>query len=198
MVVADVPMKEDPMLKPVSCIPVVLLFLLAPALFAGTNKVPARLAQARYVALAYDLGDVMLSEAEAVSKPGRVLPEDREALNSVRDLIEKWGRYVITIRPAQAELLIAVRTGRRASAEAGVRIGGRREGTGATGSAATTGSSYRIEVSSTDDMLSVYDASGGGAGAPLWREQRPGGFSGSAPTLADDLKADVERAAKHP
>ena len=107
------------MLKPVSCIPVVLLFLPAPTLLGGPNKVPARLTQARYVALAYDLGDVMLSEAEAVSKPGRVLPEDREALNSVRDLIEKWGRYVITIRPAQAELLIAVRTGRRASSASG-------------------------------------------------------------------------------
>jgi len=37
---------------------------------------------ARYVALAYDLGDVRLSEAEAVAKPGRVTPEDREALYS--------------------------------------------------------------------------------------------------------------------
>ena len=185
------------MLKTTSLVPAAMLFLLAPPLFGGVNKVPARLAQARYVALAYDLGDVMLSEAEAVAKPGRVMSEDREALNSVRELIEKWGRYVITIRPAQAELLIAVRTGRRASAEAGVRIGGRRPGTASAGSAAT-GSAYGLEVSSTADMLSVYDASGGGAGALLWREQRPGGFSGSAPTLADDLKADVERAAKHP
>ena len=185
------------MLKPASFVPAVMLGLLAPTLYGGTNKVPARLAQARYVALAYDLGDVMLSEAEAVSKPGRVTPEAREALNSVRDLIEKWGRYVITIRPAQAELLIAVRTGGRASVDAGVRIGGRRPGSAAAGSA-VTGSSYGLEVSSTGDMLSVYDASGGGAGAPLWREQRPGGFSGSAPTLFDDLKADVEGAAKHP
>ena len=99
MAVADL-LKEDPMFKLVSRIPVVLPFLLAPTLFGGPNKVPARLTQARYIALAYDLGDVMLSEAEAVSKPARVLPEDREALNGVRDLIEKWGRYVITIRPA--------------------------------------------------------------------------------------------------
>src|SRR6267378_617476 len=134
-----------------------LSLLMAPALFAGPTPVPARLAQARYVALAYDLGDSMLGEAEALAKPARVLPEDREALNSLRNLIEKWGRYVITIRPAQAELLIAVRTGRRASAEAGVRIGGRRQGTPA-GSAAT-GASYRLEDSSTDDMLSVYEAS---------------------------------------
>jgi hypothetical protein len=182
-----------------SCLPAVALSLLmAPGLVAGPSRVPARLAQARYVALAYDLGDSMLSESEALAKPARVLPEDREALNSVRNLLEKWGRYVITTRPAQAELLIAIRTGRRASAEAGVPIGGRRQGAGVTGSGATTGSSYRVEASSGDDMLSVYDASGGGAGAPLWREQRPGGFSGSAPTLFDDFKADVEKAAKHP
>jgi plasmid stabilization system protein ParE len=183
------------MLKPASCVPVVALFLLAPSLFGGTGKVPVRLAQARYVALAYDLGDGMLSETEALAKPARILPENREALHSVRSLIEKWGRYVITTRPAQAELLIAVRTGRSVSAEAGVRIGGRRPGPGVAGSSATTGSSYGVEASSGDDMLSVYDGSGGPL---LWREQRPGGFSGSAPSLFEDFKADVERAAKHP
>lgn len=183
------------MLKPASDFALALAFLLAPSLFGGPNKVPARLTQARYVALAYDLGDSTLSEWEALAKPARVLSEDREALNGVRSSIEKWGRYVITTRPAQAELLIAVRTGRRASAEAGVRIGGRRQGTGATGSGATTGSSYGIEASAGDDVLSVYEASGGPL---LWREQRPGGLSRSSPTLFDDFKADVETAAKHP
>jgi len=114
------------LVSPRSCIPaVVLSFVLAPAVFAGPSKVPARLAQARYVALAYDLGDVLLSESEAVSRPGLVMPEDREALNAVRSQLEKWGRYVITIGPAQADLLVAVRAGRRASASAAVRIGGR-------------------------------------------------------------------------
>ena len=115
-------------------------------------------------------------------------PERRAA-----DLIEKWGRYVITTRPAQAELLLAVRSGRRVSAEAGVRVGGRRPGTGATGSGATTGSSYGVEASSGDDMLSVYEGS-----VLLWRGQRPGGLSRSSPTLFDDFKADVEKSAKHP
>ena len=78
-----------------------------------------------------------------------------------------------------------------------MRIGGRRPGNAPAGSAAT-GGAYGLEISSTDDMLSVYEASGGRAGAPLWREQRPGGFSGSAPTLFDDFKADVEKAAKRP
>lgn len=168
---------------------------LAPAAFGGSDKVPARLAQARYVALAYDLGASMLSEAEALAQPARVLPEDRDALNSVRGMIEKWGRYVITTRPAQAELVIAVRAGRRASLEAGVRTGGNRPAPGTVGSGSTAGSSYRGEASSGDDMLSVYD----GVGGPLiWREQRPGGLSGRSPALLQDLKADVERSARRP
>lgn len=185
-------MRESP--RP--CFTAVLLGLVVvPAVFAGQDKVPARLAQARYVALAYDLGDSMLSESEALAKPARVLPEDRDALNSVRNMIEKWGRYVITVRPAQAELLIAVRAGRRASLEASVRTGGNRPAPGAAGTGSTTGSSYRGEASSGDDMLSVYDGSGG----PLiWRAQRPGGLSGRSPALLEDFKADVERAAKHP
>lgn len=174
---------------------VVLSLPLVSAVFAGQDKVPARLAQARYVALAYDLGDSMLSETEALKKPARVLPEDREALHSVRNMIEKWGRYVITVNPGQAELLIAVRAGRRASAEASVRVGGRRPESGAVGSGSTSGSSYRGEASSADDMLSVYDGPGGPL---LWREQRPGGLSGSSPGLFEDFKADVERTAKHP
>jgi len=89
-----------------------------------------------------------------------------------RYAIGKPGRYGITIRPSQAERLIAVRTGRRASAEAGVRIGGRRPGTVSAGTAAT-GSAYGLEVSSTPDMLSVYDASGG-AGRGAGTHPRPG------------------------
>ncbi len=177
---------------PTALLPVLLL---APAVFAGQDKVPARLAQARYVALAYDLGDSMLSESEALAKPARVLPEDRDALQAVRAQLQKWGRYVITVKPSQAELLIAVRAGRRASAEAGLRVGGRRPERGTAGSGSTTGSSYRGEVSSNDDMFSVYDGAGG---TLIWRQQRPGGLSGSSPGLFEDFKADVERAAKHP
>jgi hypothetical protein len=175
---------------------VVLCLLVAAPVFAGPSKVPARLAQARYVALAYDLGDVLLSESESVSKPGRVLPEDREALNGVRSQLEKWGRYVLTLRPAEAELLIAVRSGRRASAEASVRVGGRRDGSAPAGSVAT-GGSLKVEASSGADLLSVYDTAGGGS-VVLWREQRHGGLSGPSPALFEDFKADVERAARRP
>jgi hypothetical protein len=175
---------------------VVLGLFFVPAAFAGQDKVPARLAQAQYVTLAYDLGDAILGESEALSKPALIAPEDRDALQAVRNQLEKWGRYAITARPDQAQLLIAVRVGRRAAVEASVRVGGRRPDSGAVGSGSTTGSSYRGEASSADDMLSVYDT---GPGRPLlWRGQRRGGLSGSSPGLFEDFKADVERVAKHP
>ena len=61
-----------------------LLFLsLAPAAVdAGKRIVPARIAQARYVALGYDLGDRFLSETEAITDPD-VLPEERRALQAI-------------------------------------------------------------------------------------------------------------------
>ena len=56
-----------------------------------------RLAQAQFVALGYDLGDRFVSESEGLAVL-EVLSEDRKALCAIRDLIEKWGRYVITDR----------------------------------------------------------------------------------------------------
>lgn len=169
------------------------LFLVAPAVVAGADRLPARVLQARYVALGYDLGDRFLSESEAIGDPDRVTPEDRKALQAVRDLIEKWDRYVITPRPGPAELLIAVRAGRRAMAGGGVRIGGGR-GT----RPGPSGGSYAVELSSRGDVLSVYEGSTGGLGVPLWRGQRMDGFSGPSPTLVEQFKADVEGAAKKP
>ena len=174
---------------------VVLGLLLPFAAPAAEDKVPARLAQARYVALAYDLGGTILSESEAVSRPALVSPEDRDALQAVRSQLEKWGRYAITVSPGQAELLIALRTGRRASASAAVRIGGRRDGPAPAGSVA--GGGMGAEVSSGEDLMTVYDKAGSGS-LVLWRGQRRGGLSGSSPGLFEDFKADVERAAKHP
>jgi hypothetical protein len=186
------------LVAPGSCVAVfVLSVVVAPAGFVGPSRVPARLAQARYVALAYDLGDGLLSESEAVFKPTLVTPEDREALNAVRSQLEKWGRYAITLRPAQAELLVAVRTGRRGSASTGFRIGGGRDGVASTGSVAT-GGSYGGSLSSADDMLSVYEVSGGSHSLVLWRGQRSRGLSGASPALFEEFKADVERAAKQP
>jgi len=171
---------------------VVLTAIVLPSgLSAGAKQVPARLAQARYVALGYDLGDRFLSESEAIADPD-VLPEDRRALAELRDQIEKWNRYVITPRPGQAELLIAIRTGRRVTGGFGVPIGGPGRATG------TTRRSLRIELSSPDDMLSVYEPGGGVFGKLLWREQRPGGLSNSSASLFEDLRSAVDGLSKRP
>ena len=82
---------------------------------------PALLAEARYVALGYDHGAGFVSETDVRQD---VLDEEREALQRIRSGLEQWDRYVIVVRPEQADLLIAIRKGRRASFGGGVSIGG--------------------------------------------------------------------------
>ena len=173
-------------------LPVALTVICLPAgLSAGSKPVPTRLAQAQYVALGYDLGDRFLSDSEAIADPD-VLPEDRKALAKIRDQIEKWNRYVITPRLAHAELFIAVRRGRRASGTSRVPVGGPGPASG------TTTRSLQAELSSPNDMLSVYESGGGMPGTLLWREQRPGGLSSSSPSLFEDFQSAVESLSKQP
>jgi hypothetical protein len=167
-----------------------LILIAAPAVLAA-EPVPALVLQARYVVLGYDLGDRFLSESDAIGQPDRVTPEDRKALSEVRDQIEKWDRYVIMRVPGgPSELLIAVRSGRRASG--GVRIG--RPGDRPSES----GAGVQFSSGGGEDMLSVYETSSGGRGVPLWRGQRRDGFSGPSPTLVEAFKTDVESAARKP
>ena len=169
-----------------TAIPVALAAILLPGgLSAGPKPAPARLAQARYVALGYDLGDRFLSASEAIADPD-VLPEDRKALADLRERIEKWNRYVITPRVGSAELFIAIRTGRRAAGGFAVPLGGPGRATGGTKR------SLRVELSSPDDMLSVYEPGGAGPGRLLWREQRPGGLTDTSASLFDDLRSAVD------
>jgi hypothetical protein len=176
-----------------AALPAVLL--VAPSLGAGSKRIPAQLAHARYVALGYDTGvDRFVSEAELAGHGDEVSPGDYNALSTVRELIERTERYIITTRPDEAQLLIAVRTGRRAVANAGA--GG--FGTGGESRARTFGG----ELSSSDDMLSVYESSGGRQGALLWREKQASGRPGFPQRLFEQFAADVriaeERTAKKP
>ena len=59
-----------------AALPALLFFYLAAPVAAGKKIVPARIAQARYVALGYDLGDRFMSETAAIANPD-VLPEER-------------------------------------------------------------------------------------------------------------------------
>jgi hypothetical protein len=162
-----------------------VLLLLGSGLFAGTRTVPALIAQARYVALGYDTGDQFLSEQEGITQVDKLLPGDLRALGALRDQLEKWDKYIITLRPEQAELIFAVRSGRRAVASVGIPLGG-----GPATSAAPGLSAYGGQISSQDDMLTIYDVRSGRPGTQLWREQHAVGFPSR---LFDQFKADVER-----
>ncbi len=172
-----------------------LALVAAPGSPGPARIVPAQLAQARYVALGYDVGSRFVGEREALQRPDDVFPEDRRALDAIRDRLETWGRYVVTTHPADADLLIAVRAGRLVRVGGGVQIGtGGAPGRSAPGFA--TGPSFGAEVSSPSDMLTIYEAVGGRPGAALWQVRRNGGLSGSPPRLFEEFQADVERSAK--
>ena len=136
------------------------------------------------------MGYGFLSDTSITRAQFRVLPEDREALQRVRDEIQKWKRYVITVKPEDADLLIEGRTGRLASVHGGYRIGtqnGDKIG----------GPVYGAEVSSPDDMLEVYEAKDGKEGILLWRKLQKGGLSGSPPPLVERFRRDVDSIPAH-
>ncbi len=39
-----------------------------------------------------------------------LLPEDRQAISSVQDALQKWGRYVVVYRPQDADMILAVQS----------------------------------------------------------------------------------------
>lgn len=151
----------------------------------SSKVVPVELAQARYISTGYDLGDGFLSETSITLAQSQILPQDREALARVDDELKKWNRYVFTANSEDAELLIVVRTGRLAAANVGVQ-GGKQNGS------KVGGIDYGGEVSSPDDMLTVYIADHGKEGTLLWRNLQKDGLSGSPPPLFEQFRRDVE------
>lgn len=158
---------------------------------ATEKAVPTSLAQARFVAFGFDLGDRFVGEQLAFGDDRRIIPEDRRALAALRTLFEEWGHYTLTDRPQHSELLVVVRLGQRAVGNVGVHGGG------PAGEPSGANPFVGAALASTGDMLSVYESDGAGRPAALlWREIQDGGLSGSPPPLFEALKRDVERAAR--
>jgi hypothetical protein len=135
---------------------------------------PPQLRNAQYLLLAYDLGDRVISASDMIGRPGLVTDADRDALERVRDQVRDWDRFVIVLRESDADVVFAVRAGRRGSVDGGIGVGIRPPLGGG-------GSGARVELGSADDMLSVYEA--GRPGLPLWRAHAPAGLSGDVPLL---------------
>jgi hypothetical protein len=66
---------------------------------ANVPTFPGTLANARYVYVASYDGDQFDSN---------LLSEDREAIGSVQDAIQKWGKLTLVYHPAQADIIILV------------------------------------------------------------------------------------------
>ncbi len=157
--------------------------LLSPPAPAGAGP-PALLSEARYVALGYDRGQGFVSETDVRVE---VLTEEREALQRIRAGLEQWGRYVVVVRPEQADLLIAIRKGRAVSFGGGIGVGGPPSGRpGPVGLAPTGGA----EVSSPEDMIEVFEKTG----SLVWRGMKANGLLGSGPPLWEAFRAAVAKA----
>jgi hypothetical protein len=158
---------------------------------AGGKKVPPQLTQARYVAIGYDTGDRFVDARSLIGRP-ELSPGDTDALDALRELVAGWDRFVLTERLDEADILIGVRTSRRAVFEVGGRIGQDDAEGRVARSERAQGTRFDGEVSSPGDVFSVYAASGGRPGMVLWRERRA---SDDFPRASfERFKADV---AKH-
>ena len=97
------------------CRTIGLILVLMPGLLLAQKKskkhddVPAAFQYAHFIYVEAFDGDVM--------KPG-LLPADRQAIYDVQDSLRDWNRYTIVLRREEADIVLAVRTGRIASAQA--------------------------------------------------------------------------------
>ena len=154
------------------------------------DQLPAILLQAQFVYVeAYD-GDEF---------DPRLLPQDRRAIAEVANAVQKWGRYRLTMRRSEADLVIVVRKGRLASA------------TGRVGVSIDAPSSVRIppsdktqtdthvgagaEVGPPDDLMSVHMVTNGDLGSPLWRKSQKDGLEAPDLKLFQNFKEEVEATA---
>ncbi len=176
------------------------LMALSPAAGAASkSKTPALLERAQYVALGYDLGDGFVSAANIAAVAADTLPDERRAIEAVRGDLEKWGRYIVTDHPEDAEILLVIRVGRRGRLEVGGGDGNRGVSMGETANGRIVSSrTIGGQLSSPDDRVDVYEAVGGRPGIRLWSGAEVGGMAGSPPRLYKSFREEVEAATKKP
>jgi hypothetical protein len=182
---------------------VLTLMALSPAAGAASkSKMPALLERARYVALGYDLGDRFLGAENVAAVADNTTPEERRAVEAIRGDLEKWGRYVVTERAEQAEILVVVRVGRRGRLDIG---GGGSGGSSRGVSRGEVGGSGVVstrtiggQLSSNDDRVDVYEAVHGQPGIKLWSGAEVGGMAGSPPRLYKSFREVVAAETKKP
>lgn len=180
-----------------------LLVLLSPVV-GGAQKakkqsdVPAAFAQARYVYVRAQDGDVM--------KPS-LYPEDRQAIGDVQNGLRDWNRYAVVIQSDDADLVFIVRKGRSAGGQTrtGISVGSPRQ-PGQPGQPGQTrqpgqvpdddnGVGVGAQVGPSEDMLQVFITNHQGRLiGPIWNRAMNDGLEGPDVPLLRDLRVAVERA----
>ena len=129
-------------------------------------------------------------------------PEDRAAIGTVQDALQKWGRYTLVYKPEDAELIFNVRAGRQLEARAGVRVTAG-SAPPSTGTQATTsiGEMVGANVGPADDYVEVLmpiptDKLEVSRATLLWRRTRHNGLVDGAP-LIQEFRKEADAAAAH-
>jgi hypothetical protein len=126
----------------------------------------------------------------------RISPEDRDAVYRVEEALRTWGRYQLTLRRSDADLVFAVRKGRLAEAHGGVKVS-RGPQTPGGPSQTTSGPLFGGEAGSPFDLLIVYTKNPDGSlGGPNWNHTQDHGLDSPDLPLVRKFKEAVEAASK--
>jgi hypothetical protein len=150
--------------------------------------------------------ETIYGPVDSTTMDPRVSPEDRRAVANIEDAIRKWGRYRLTIKRSEAELVFVVRKGMLVAANGGVKIsrppqnpGGPPTQTGPgnwPGSGPGNGPEYGAEAGPPYDLLFVYTKKPDGPlMGPLWKRTQDHGLDAPDPPLLKNFKDAVEAAA---
>jgi len=126
----------------------------------------------------------------------RVTPEDRRAVFQVEDALRAWGRYRLTLKRSDADLVLVVRKGRLAAANVGVKVS-RAPQTPGGPSQTAAGPEFGAEVGPPYDLLYVYPKNPDNSlGGPSWKKMQDHGLDAPDLPLFKKFKDEVEAAIK--
>jgi hypothetical protein len=150
----------------------------------GQKELPRAVTNARFVFV-----ETVYGSTEETISDSRVRLEDRRAVANIEQALRSWGRYSLTTRRADADVVLVVRTGLRAGANAGVRIN-------SDPPRVTTVATFGAEVGTAEDSISVHLRSPEGSlGNVVWRATLDHGLDAPRLFLFEQFKNEVEHTA---
>ncbi len=170
----------------------VALTLLFPAVLLLNAKekkpvIPAIFGQARYV---------YVEAIDGQEFDPNLNPEDRIAIADVRDALDDWGRYTLTMNRGEADLVVVVRKGRAASGNVGIAPRhGQLPGSAGQPGQPGSGAEFGADAGPADDLLEVCQIDPGGKlSGPLWERSMSDGLNAPRVLLLEQFEKAVDKA----